>query len=279
MTTSTVKSIELIVKNNSLDVCTVKKHYDNGSTTTGLLSFDSVLEIFQQKQENYFTGLAPNLLGVKKTGDVTKNIFYYPSIIFDFKFIIRDDYFRLNGLEFTYKNHNISINMLNDYLTLQITNVEFKNNLAIITQNDNTITNTFFGYVLSNSVVQDNIELTNKVFRYPLTNYFTGDQVCWPSTFSLSPYVNNPYKQSKLILQYLNSLFNSDLCYYNFNNYQDIFSNLNPELTALCLEKIPYNRYATFLVNYLLLEPDQQLQVVSRMTESEYHCTLNSKLG
>lgn len=211
--------IEISLEKYSTD-CTVKKYNKTTKmSTVGVVKIEEISNIFSI-QKPMDTNFIQNLLGINSNTTNRVTFFYYPSIVFDYSHYLYHNPLKQHSI-IEFENHQISFN--NETNILKITNVELKNNIAIIYQNsDGNIYKTFFGNYFNNNIsgfISDDTD----VLRYPLYNYYQNDTVCWPSGFDLNSYHNNFNKQSTLIYAYLNSVFNFDLNYQYISNNKRFF--------------------------------------------------------
>ena len=242
--------------------CLVEKiDTSTSKTTVGTVSVEDLSEIFST-EKTIDIGFIQNLLGVSSRNDSRATFFYYPSITVDISLACHCHPFQdYNTQQLEFNNHIITYD--SERNILKISNVEFKNNIAIIVQDGIAITKTFFGNYLpqENSIFSNMITNDTLVARYPLYNYFAGHTVCWPSGFNLAEYYNNFNKQSTLIHAYLSSVFNFDLNYNYLKTFYD--RSLSPESKASFY--VFFNKFNTldqeffYALAYLLSSPEEKL--------------------
>lgn len=249
--------IEFSLEKNSTH-CTVKKYNTTTKmSTVGLVKIEDISNIFSIEKP-LDTEFIQNLLGISSAAGERITFFYYPSIFFDYSHYLYENPLKVDSIEF--ENHNISFDSTTNIL--KITNIELKNNIAIIGQNsEGNVYKTFFGNYFNNNI-SNFISNDTEVIRYPLYNYYQAfDTVCWPRNFDLNSYFNNFNKQSTLIYSYLNSIFNFDLNYhYLTNNIKFFEKDYRDKILKLYEDNFVYTPEEVVpMLTYLLASGDEKL--------------------
>lgn len=212
------------VMTETSDIVKVTSQTETSSETKNI-SLEAYTEFFKNFTPSIKdTGYLPTCLireAVSAKG--TKRIYFFKELVVDISLTrmmsmsnitLKKD----NPSNFTY-NHTRDLLILKDF--------KLKNVGAIICNSNNAKFSSYRYAVGFVKVPINNIFDDNTVFEYGVfNNHYSEGYICWPSELNVQPILDNinPTVQSTFVMQYFNSIFNTDLANTlkgNLKEFQD----------------------------------------------------------